>query len=283
MIELLDYILDNNDNFWIVNNITQGVPRGYIVYKTCDNGRLNNITKKRYNKQSDNGNIIDVPLEYKKLFKPRSFYINNKNNLSGIWKKYISALNQIGISDCDIGIFGSYLIGFDIEKDVDFVIYGKDNLYKYYNNIEYIKKKCNVTSITENHVMYQYNKHKMKFSEECDLKEIISRNWSGIELSNGVLSTPRFVDLKNMSIPLKNGDDKIITVEVIDGLTSTMLPRIARVRYNNEEYTMYSSLWKFQSFAKDNDILEIFANIDDKNKIIILDDYHYYIKYKKTL
>ncbi len=281
MIELLDYILDYDDNFWIINNITDGVPKGYIVYRTCDEGRSNHITKKQYFKEIET-KIVNIPLKYKMIFKPREFYQNNKNNLNGIWKDYVDTLNEIGIDDSDIGIFGSYLIGFDIEKDVDFVIYGKDNLYKYHDNIEYIKNKCNVTSITENHILHQYNKHKFKFSEKCDLKEIISRNWSGIELSNGVLSTPRFIDLNNMNIPLKKGEDKIITVEVIEGLTSVMLPRVAKVKYKEEEYTIYSTLWKFQSFTKDGDILEIFANVDEKDKVIIIDECNYYIRYIKS-
>lgn len=171
------------------------------------------------------------------------------------------------------------MIGFDITKDVDFSIYGKDNLYKYYKNIEYIKKKLNVSSISKEHVEYQYNKHKVKFSEKCDLKEIVSRNWSGIELDNGVLSTPRFIDLENMSIPKKCGIDKEVEVKVIEGISSAMLPRVAIVKYNDEEYKVLSTLWKFQSFAHVGDVCKIYGNVDEEKKIIILDDTKCYIKY----
>lgn len=279
MIELLDYILDNDDNFWIVNNMTNGVAKGYIVYRVSEEGKINHITKKKYIKDNDNKGIINVPTKYKMIFKPRNFYKTHKKDLKGIWKNYVEALNEIGINDDDIGIFGSYLIGFDIKKDVDFVVYKRSNLNKYYKNIDYIKKKCNVISITKEHIEYQYNKHKIKFSKECDLKEIIRRNWSGIELSNGVLSTPRFVDLNKMSIPLKRGEDKVINVKVKEGITSAMLPRLAIVEYNKEEYEIYSTLWKFQSFAHTGDVLEVFANVDEKNKIIIIDESKYYIKY----
>lgn len=281
MIELLDYILDNDDNFWIVNNITNSVAKGYIVYRVSREGKINHITKKKYIKDNDNNGIMNVPTTYKMIFKPRNFYKEHKRDLEGIWKSYVLALNEIGIGDDDIGIFGSYLIGFDIEKDVDFVIYKRSNLDRYYKNIDYIKKKCNVTSITKEHIEYQYNKHKVKFNNECDLMEIISRNWSGIELSNGVLSTPRFIDINKMSIPLKKGKDKVIKIKVKEGLTSAMLPRIAKVEYNKEEYVIYSTLWKFQSFAHANDVLEVFANVDEKNKIIIIDECKYYIKYIK--
>lgn len=279
MIELLDYILDNDNNFWIVNNITSSNYMGYIVYRVSDEGKYNKITGKKYIKDTDISGIINIPSSYKKVFKPHMFYINDKNNLTGIWKQYVDVLNEIGIPDEDIGIFGSYLIGFDISKDVDFVIYGKENLYKYYNNIGYIRKKLNVSSISTSHVEYQYNKHKAKFNNKCDLKEIISRNWSGIELNNGVLSTPRFIDKSNYVIPIKKGNDMTIRVKIINGFLSSMLPRAAKVEYNGRIYTIISSIWKYQSFAHKNDILEIYANVNDKENLIIIDKEQYYIRY----
>lgn len=277
--ELLDYVLDNDDNFWIVSSIANDTYKGYIVYKVSKIGRYNNITKKNYIKDTDKGNFLEIPSSYKRIFKPREFYIENKHNLDGIWKNYVDTLNEIGIPDYNIGIFGSYLIGFDIIKDVDFIIYGKDNLVKYYNNIDYIKRKNKVSSISKEHIEYQYNKHKDKFNKECDLKEIISRNWSGIELENGVLSTPRFIDLDNMNIPRKKGIDKKITVKIIDGFHSVMLPRIVFSKYNGKKYTIISNIWKFQSFAHKDDVIEIYANVDDKNNLIIMDDKKYYVKY----
>ena len=279
MIELLDYILDNNDNFWIITNITDNIFKGFIIYRVSPEGRYNNITKKNYIKESDINGIIEVPSNYKRIFKPREFYKENKINLKGIWKDYANELNKIGIIDDDIGIFGSYLIGFDIIKDVDFVIYGRNNLHKYYENINNIRENLKVTSISKEHIEYQYNKHKSKFNEKCDLKEIISRNWSGIELNNGVLSTPRFIDINNMRIPSKQGIDKIVKVKVLEGFYSVMLPREAVVEYNNEIYKMVSTLWKFQNFAHTDDVIEVFGNVDEKNNLIILDDKKYYIKY----
>jgi len=280
MIDLLDYILDNEDNFWIVSKIIDNTYYGYLVYKVSDEGKYNYKLKKNYTKEKEDG-LIKIPNDYKFVFKPQEFYLNNKNNLKGIWKEYVNLLNEIGIKDEDIGIFGSYLIGFDITKDVDYIIYGKDNLVKYYNNIDYIRKKLNVTPISLEHIEYQYQKHKDKFPIKCDLKEIISRNWSGIELDNGVLSTPRFIDKTNMSIPSKKGIDKVIEVTIKEGFYSVMLPREAKVLYNDQEYKMLSSIWKFQSFAHLGDILEIYANVDDENRLIILDDNKYYIKYIK--
>ncbi len=277
-IELLDYIQDMDDNFWIVRTLQNGKCYGYPVYPVNSEGtKFNHITEKYYVKATEQ--MLEVPTEYKRVFKPRDFYKAHKGVLESVWKDYVLALNEIGIEDNDIGIFGSYLVGFDITKDVDFIIYGKENLYKYYENIDYIKKKLNVTSITPIHAEYQYNKHKVRFPEECDLREIIKRNWSGIELPNGVLSTPRFIDIDNQEIPKKEGEDKVVTVKVVEGLESAMLPRIAKVMYNGEEYKIISNVWKFQSFAHINDVIEVYGNVNDDKKTILLDDTNYYIKY----
>ncbi len=279
MIELLDYILDYDDNFWIMNELIGNKPKGFIVYKVDENGnRFNNITKKRYIKLQNNGEV-ELPKEYKMLFKPQEFYRENKKNLKGIWKKYVEVLNEIGIEDKDIGIFGSYLIGFDIIKDVDFIIYGLDNLEKYRNNNNFIKEKTNTKFISEKHIDHQYQKYKDKYPEECDLKEIIKRNWSGIQVKEGVLSTPRFIDKNFTNIPEKKGKDKLVKVKVINGKKSDLLPRVANVLCNGETYKIITQMWKFQSFAKKDDIFWVYGNVNEDDKIIILDNYNHYIKF----
>lgn len=276
MIELLDYILDYDDNFWIINAINDHV-WGYIVYSVDQNGkRYNNITKKYYKKNIDQG--LKIIPDYKRVFKPRDFYLAHKKDLQGVWANYVSALNDIGIKDSEIGIFGSYLIGFDITKDVDFVIYGEDNLKKYYQHNDYIKDCINATYITKEHILHQYKKHKDNYSSKTDLLEIISRNWSGVQIEEGVLSTPRFITDKTI-IPNYNNNLKVINVEVIEGLTSACFPRYAKVLYNGDAYTMITSLWKYQSFAHRHDHIECLACVDEEKKSIFLPNNECYIKY----
>ena len=278
MIELLDYVLDYEDNIWIVSSIQGNLPYGYIVYRVDDSGnRYNSITHKNYVKCVDNGFLLIPP--YKKIFKPREFYTKNKCNLKGVWKKFVSSLNNIGISDDNIGIFGSYLVGFNIIKDVDFVIYGVDNLYLYYKNNEYIKKHIGSTYISKEHIKYQYEKHKGSFSNKCDLYKIISRNWSGVQIKKGVLSTPRFIDLNFMEIPVDNNVREVIKCRVLNGLESAMLPRRAKVLFEDEEYTLLTNLWKYQSFLQDGDVIECLASVDRKEKLIILYDKNCYVKF----
>ena len=275
MIEFLDYVLDYDDNFWIINNITTEGIYGYMVYKKDENGnRYNNFTKFKYNKQYSDS-IIKIP-KYKKVYKPRECFKNHLNEIPSIWKKYVQALKNIGIDD--IGIFGSFLIGFEPIKDIDFIIYGLDNFKKYRNNVKYIKNYIDATSITDEHINMQYNKHKNNYSNQCDLKKIISRNWSGVELKNGVLSTPRFI-IDDYVSPVKKGVDAIYEVEIIDGTLSDFVPRRAKAILNGKKFEIISPLWKFQSFARNNDKLEIYGNYDFDNCVIILDEMKYYIKY----
>lgn len=275
MIEFLDYVLDFDDNFWIVNNITSEGIYGYMVYKKDENGnRYNNFTKLKYNKQYSDS-IIRIP-KYKEVYKPRECFKNHFDEIPPIWKKYVQALENVGIDD--IGIFGSFLIGFDPTKDIDFVIYGFENFKKYRDNIEYIKKYIDATSITDGHINMQYNKHKNNYSDKCDLKKIISRNWSGVELKNGVLSTPRFV-INNYISPVKKGVDDVHELEITNGTLSNFVPRRAKAILNGKEFEIISPLWKFQSFARNKDKVEIYGNYDFDNCVIILDEKKYYIKY----
>ena len=270
MIELLDYVLDYNDNFWIVAYISDEV-KGYMTYEVDENGnRYNNITHKMYTKKAYSG-YKAIP-KYKQIFKANKFYLDNKKKLTGVWKKYVKALNKIGIEDKDIGIFGSYMIGFDIIKDVDFIIYGKDNLKKYYDNNDFIKEYTNSTTINQKHIDYQYNRHKTYHHSKTSLYEIISRNWSGIQVNENVLSTPRFIDRDNQRIIPSTNERKTIHFEVIDGFESTMFPRRATIIYNNEEYTVETCLWKYQSFLRKGDIVECSCYLNDQLKKVVLPD-----------
>ena len=275
MIELLDYVLDYNDNFWIVLNITSDGAYGFMIYEKNKNGnRYNKFTKMKYKKCNDNI-VIKIP-KYKELYKPRDCFKNHFKEIPSIWKKYVRALKNVGIDD--IGIYGSFLIGFETIKDIDFIIYGFDNFKKYRDNIDYIRKYIGATSITKEHINAQYNKHKAFYPNKCDLKKIISRNWSGVELKNGVLSTPRFV-IDNYISPIKKGVDATYEVEIIDDTLSDFVPRRAKAILNGKELEIISPLWKLQSFARKKDKLEIYGNYDFDNCVIILDEKKYYIKF----
>lgn len=281
-IDVLDYILDDDKNFWIVNKICDKKLYGYIVYKNDKNGdRFNFFTEETYTKNNDNSNVFlkELPKSFKCVFKPNLFYLAHKEDLCGIWRKFADSLNRIGVADADIGVFGSYLIGFDILKDVDFVVYGNKSLKLCYKNIDKLKKLMHATSISEKHIDYQFNKHKGNYNPKYDLKKIISRNWSGIQIKDGVLSTIRFVDLKNQEIPKINPQKIVLTGEITNSLKSACVPRQAIIRINKQNFKIYTPYWKLQSFAREGDKVEVYGKVDFNQRIIVIEEYEDYIKF----
>lgn len=278
MLKPFDYILDKDDNFWIISYQQGQKIFGKIIYHRDLSGtKFNFITGKRYIK--DPGLEIEIPADYKMEFHPREFFQSNRGSLKGVWLRYVEALNQSGISDKDIGIFGSYLIGFEPKKDIDFVIYGNENLQKYYSHREFIGEYTQTSHITEEHIAYQLNKYCHLYHPNCDLLTILRRNWSGIQVGPGVLSTPRFLDERSISIPLEIGKNKLLRCQVISGIESARFPRKAKVSINDKIYDVITPLWMLQSFAKEDDYLELFGDVDDDKQTILLISKDHWIRY----
>lgn len=278
MLRPLDYILDADDNFWIISYYQGSKIFGKIIYYCDPSGpRFNFITGKRYRKNPSSE--IEIPANYKMEFHPREFFQSNKKNLRDVWLQYVQALNQSGIPDEDIGIFGSYLIGFDVKKDIDFVIYGNENLQRYYSHREFIGEYTQTSHITEEHIVYQLNKYSHLYHPNCDLLTILRRNWSGIQVGPGVLSTPRFLDECSISIPLETGKNKLLRCQVVSGIESARFPRKAKVSINDKIYDIITPLWMLQSFAKEDDYLELFGDVDDDKQTILLIGKEHWIRY----
>lgn len=280
MLRPFDYILDKDDNFWVVSHYQGGKLYGKLVYSPDKTGnRYNHFTKKMYTKKYNSLSII--PSQYQKKYQPKKCFFKNKEKLTGVWKEYVIALNKSGIDDESIGIFGSYLIGFDTVKDIDFILYGPSSLNLYYQHHLFIKEYIGATSITPEHIEYQYEKYRSDYNQKTDLKEIISRNWSGVQIKKGVLSTPRFIDEIITSVPIRDGINKTIHCQVINGLTSSCFPRCVDVSYQGIIYKLITPFWMYQSFAREGDLLEVCANVNDDKRIILLDSISDFIKYEK--
>ncbi len=279
-LELLDHVLDENDNFWVVNEINEKYgPLGYLLYEKVKNSDRYNTMMQKYYIRHLCKELIPIPISINAVFKPQKCLFYSKNILPKKWKGFVDVLNKIGIDDKDIGIFGSYLIGFEIKKDVDFVIYKLENLYKLYSNLDMVKSYLHATNISNKHILYQFNKHKSFYPIECDLEEIISRNLFGMQLENDILSTYRFIDINNTITPnIQNNKNEAIVGKVLQSITSSCLPRFVTLQVGEKIYKVYTSKWKFQSFARDNDILQLYGKVDHERKIITLNDSFSYIK-----
>lgn len=275
----LEYIKDMDNNFWISNYQYNHDIYGYPVYMVDKHGdRLHPETGLRYKKCMEQ--YTKLPEPYQCIYHPKDCYMTQKDNLPDIWKRFIEGLHIIGINDSNIGIFGSTLCGFPIIKDVDFIIYGKENLEKYYENQLFIKAYMNADYISQEHVEYQYHKYRHLYSPQMDLKQILSNNWSGIQLSNGVLSTPRFIIDENFDIPKISSHNETIVGTVYNSLTSACTPRIFSLATEKGNYTVITPLWMLQSCVRDNDKIKLFGEIDHSEKIILIITKEHYLQYE---
>lgn len=273
----LDYIKDMDDNYWICVYQYNNDSYGYPVYMKDQNGdRLHPESGLKYRKCLEP--YRKIPDRYQCIYHPKECYMSQKDVLPDLWKKFIEALHIIGIQDSHLGIFGSTLCGFPIIKDVDFIIYGKDNLIRYYENQLFVKAYMDADYISTEHIEYQYNKYKHLYSPLMDLKYILSNNWSGIQLRDGVLSTPRFIIDENMDIPEITGNNEIIIGTIYNSLTSSCTPRIFSLSTNKGEYTVITPFWMLQSCVRDNDKIKIFGKINHSKKIILLIDKEHYLQ-----
>lgn len=280
MLQELDYILDYNGDIWIVTYFHADEPYGYIIYKRSSEGdRCNSITGYRYFKCNES---ISCPIPAaKQIYRPREFFHEHYDELEGLWRCFADQMIMAGIQPERIGIFGSYLLGFEIIKDIDFVLYGDDSLKTYYENKDRIKKCCGCRYISKEHIDYQIKKYGSNYHDSCDLKGIIKRNWSGIQTGDGigVLSTPRFIPDIKVNIPKCTGDNRVIECTVVSGLTSSFVPRYCEVLYNKELYRLITPFWMFQSFAKDGDRIRIRCDVNEKDKLFLLISNDHWLQY----
>lgn len=275
----LEYIKDMDDNFWIVTYQYNHDFYGHPVYMVDEHGdRHHPESGLRYKKCQEQ--YTKLPASYQSIYHPKDCYLSLKDYLPDIWERFIEALHIIGIDNSDIGIFGSSICGFPIIKDVDFIIYGKENLEKYYKNQLFVKSYMNADYISAEHVEYQYKKYGHLYSPLMDLKHILSNNWSGIQLKNGVLSTPRFIIDENMDIPEMNGKDELITGTVFDSLTSSCMPRVFGLSTILGEYTVITPFWMLQSCVKENDKILLYGNVNHDTHTIVLINKEHYLQYQ---
>jgi len=273
----LDYILDKKDKFWIIHGAGKAIYANLVFSPDKNGGRYNKITKKMYKKTIlDNFDTSSFRFKNKqKIFRPRIFFKKNYSKLPKKWKNIPRALMSIGISSKNIGIFGSYLIGFDIVKDIDFVVYGKKNCLKVAENIEKIRNLASAKNISKEHIEYQMKKYSQFSSNRSTFKKILNHNWAGLQMQKNVLSTIRFVYYPNEipeDIEVKNGKSKIFRGKVIEDFGTNFVPRIGYILSNEKKIRVLTYNWMFNSFLRTGENVVIKGGYNQKNKTLYISD-----------
>ncbi len=270
-----DYVLDRKNNFYIV--------KGYWNFKNilCSrvfaldpNGeRYNTLLKRNFRKVLDFGLITLSKKEVKRIFEPFEFYASNKSLLKGVWAKIALQLEKY-VGE-DLGIFGSFLLGFEVKKDVDFVIRGVKNCIKLKKKMQKIREKLGFTSITKEHINYQVKKYGAFHNlRKNSFEKMFKNKWSAIQIKPGLLTTIRFI-YKEKEIPENIFENRIVSRikvagEVIEDIGSNFCPRYFKIKSKNEIFTIGTYYWVYQSCVKVGDKVIVEGNLR-KNCVITLD------------
>lgn len=280
----LDYIEDNEGNFWIVH----GGDRTFYCNKVFSldpfGERVRLKDGKRYTKVIlDNMDFVPlIKINVVGVFKPREFFREYYSKIPREWKKIPKAFIQLGIKKEDIGIFGSFLLGFELVKDIDFVVYGKENCKLIISNIEKLKELVGCKSISKEHIDYQCKKYGTIYSTENDFSEIISRNIAGLQFSKGVLSTIRFVYYPNeepRDLEVLEGEDIVLVATVLESFGFHFVPRIAYLDSSKGRIRLLTYNWMFKGCLNEGEKILLRGEYVEKNKTIYLSKRNHWLKY----
>lgn len=308
----LDYFLSKDKIVYLVKGYYHplGGVFAYPVFWPDEKGDREHARWGRYRKDvSDFGKkIFELHPEYRhnfvpqntplvpeshilEVFDPRNRIKNFKQEWQGsVWHDIFNYLvDKLEISEGDIGIFGSYLVGLNKNtdgnhiKDVDFAVYGLENFYKIKNGIEDLLNYFGFSHISKEHIAYHQKKFGKLFNARINsFDKTIANKWSSIQIKPGLLNTLRFVYKKN-EIPENPIKGEVIGQTQIEGVVTedigtNFMPRTFKVKSNKDFYTIVTYFWAFQSCVKDGDKVVIAGNLHADGKTISVDSTKHGIK-----
>jgi predicted nucleotidyltransferase len=281
--EECDYIMDRRNRFFIV--------RGYynnedilacLVYQPSENGRYNKENGIRYDKV-----IYSNHMPYKvkfedvvKVFKPREKFQERKYVLPKSYANFPSAFSNIGIPEDDIGIFGSYLIGFEVVKDIDFIIYGMENARKLKNNVERFCSDAGVLPTGSAYVERCVKKLAVNSPYPSYIKSpraLFSNKWSTFKVDNE-FSTIRF-GYKENEIPPNPYSSPVEKEVVVSGyVTDDTHCMFSPRRFLMEDYEVATYFWLLHLCVKNGQRVEVRGNLHADGKTVTIDNFSHYLK-----
>lgn len=273
------------------------------MYRDCDHLKDNkNIYTIRGN-WSDSDDVVLVKPVYERFSENEDFHkIVDKHNEQGenlfllnpqnfqhisckgikisdfqgnsIWDKMAQELVRLGIDEKNIGVFGSKRLGFKNFKDIDFVIYGFENMLLMKKNIELFKSRVGLYNHTFAHAKYQAETHgKFLSKERNNLLMCLIRKWSSCSIDEKLTATLRFVDdshtdgdeLKKFFLNCNGQDTVTFRGTVSEADNTSFMPRRFFLCNSSETVEIISTLWIFHQCVRNNDFVEVTGTkINDK-------------------
>jgi predicted nucleotidyltransferase len=194
---------------------------------------------------------------------------------STIWYAlYAELVNLFGPDS--VGIFGSSMFGFHltpsgaVRKDVDFVVQGLNNVGTLRYHLPKIREKLGFTPVSIERQVKQYARYQRVFrNENNSIRSIIARRWTGLQLSEDVVTTIRLRDSSH-TIPLElvsqSSDvksDIVVSGRVARADSSNLFPRRFTLVSTHGPREIYIFWWKFSTPVREGDQITLCGSLLD--------------------
>ncbi len=193
---------------------------------------------------------------------------NSESFCSTVWfDLYAELVRTFGIES--VGIFGSSMFGLhltpdgNVRKDVDFVIQGLDNVELLRQRLPAIRAQLGFSAVTAERQLRQYDRYRRLFrNDNNSIQSIIARRWTGMQLSEDVVTTIRFREpaLKtslDIVTPSVDDHDVILSGCVVDAGGSNLFPRTFRLLSADGPADICILWWKFSTPVRDGDTVTL--------------------------
>ena len=287
--------MNSNEYFW-----------GYNVYSPDDGGdRVYSGRTYRKNYIEDEQLPLDVLETYTVI--PRGEVIlhldpvqsaqeNSSSFRQTLWFELYEKLKELfGIHS--VGIFGSSMFHLHltpegrVRKDVDFMIEGLQNVEKLRYFLPDIRQQLGFHEIDEARQLLQYQRYQQVFQNQHNtIQEIIKRRWTGLQLTENIVSTIRFRE-KSTILPftLIHDTDVIQSNVVISGRVrnanmSNLFPRMFLLESETVVQPVYVLWWKFSTPVREHDHLTLCGDkilLDGREVIRVTHFHDHWLAFKR--
>lgn len=280
----LDHVVMNDGRIYrVVGNLdSQTHFLGYNVYSpSADGDRL--YRRKPYKKNFEDDDLpVDVLDTYKLVATKditehhdpvQSARSNSIKFKPTVWFDLYSELIRI-FGDEKVGIFGSSMFGLhltakgEVRKDIDFVIQGMANVEVLRQQLPKIREKLGFTYVTAERQRQQYARYQKIFrSKNNSIGPIIARRWTGLQLSERVVTTIRLRD-PMLTIPIElvtpsteESHDVVVSGRVADADSSNLFPIKFSLVTEHGRTDIYILWWKFSTPVRDGDAVTVCGSL----------------------
>lgn len=264
----------------VVGNLNEpGRFLGYNVYSPSDDGdrsyrgvryRKNFIEDERLPEDAMDVYELLPTADVLEHHEPiESAHLKNSTFGDTIWfDLYRRLVDIFGVNS--VGIFGSAMFGLHltlsgkVRKDVDFVIQGRDEVGVLRKRLPQIRDDLGFAPVSAERQRLQSARYEKVFRNSANsLDAIISRRWSGLQLTEDIVTTIRFRD-PNISTPIglvgrssESYRDVVVSGRVTHADDSNMFPRRFKLHTDHGMWDIYTFWWKFSTPVRDGDLVTV--------------------------